>query len=221
MTMKGKIGDVASTLLVWVVVALCIPLMLLVLLGQLLLTPITYIRFKKSRYQKDFPRKYSLWDDVHPDNEVYTIVKENDLPVEYINRNEDYYLFGYFVSGDVLLNFTEPFFYDEKKAAWLFWPGEDEKEPMELDEVEDVDVEHVGEDNTDDCVGVEAAKEMMLQRFAADVPGRECRRVAVFYERQKTERIYGKAQAEALKSAGCILYERGELAQAIREVITQ
>ena len=214
MTAKEKLGDVATTLLVWVVIALCIPLMLLVLLGQFLLTPITYIRFKKSRYQKDFPRKFSLFCGVHPDNEVYTAVKENELPVEYVKWGEDYDLHGYFVSGDILLNFTEPFFYDEKKQAWLFWPGEEEREPMVMDEEAD-------EDNTDDCVGVEAAKEIMLQQFAADVAGRACRRVAVFNERQKTERIYGKAQAEALKSAGCILYERGALVQAIREVVAQ
>lgn len=218
MTAKEKLGDVATTILLWVVITLCIPLMLLVFLGQFLLTPITYVRFKKSRYQKDFPRKFSPFCGVHPDNEVYTVVKENELPVEYINCSEDYDLFGYFVSGDTLLNFTEPFFYDEKKQEWLLWPGNAEDEN---DEVEDVDVEHVGEDNTDDCVGVEAAKELMLQWFAADVAGRECSRVAVFYERQKTERIYGKEQAEALKSAGCILYERGALAQAIREVIEQ
>ena len=212
MTAKEKLGDAATTILVWVVITLCIPLMFLVLLGQFLLTPITYIRFKKSQYQKDFPRKFSLFCGVHPDNEVYTIVKKNDLPVEYMKYNEDYDLFGYFVSGDILLNFTEPFFYDEKKKVWLFWPGKEEREPMEIDEEAD-------EDNTDDCVGVEVAKELMLQRFAADVAGRECRRVAVFYERQKTEKIYGEAQAEALKSAGCILYERGALAQAIQSVI--
>ena len=214
MKVKEKAGNVASTVLVWVVIGLLLPLMLLVFLGQFLLAPITFVRFKKSRYQKDFPRKFSLFCGVHPDNEVYTIVKENDLPVEYIKQDEEYYLFGYFVCGDTLLNFTEPFFYDEKKNVWLFWPGEEEKEPMEIDENED-------EDNTDDCVAVDVAKELMLQRFAADVAGRECRRVAVFYERQKTERIYGKAQAEALKSAGCILYERGALVQTIREVVAQ
>ncbi|MBR3779413.1 MAG: hypothetical protein IKL13_06835 [Clostridia bacterium] len=218
MKIKERLGDIASTALVWVIIALCLPWMLLVLIGQFLYTPIEYIQFKRSRYQQDFPRKYSLWCGVHLDNEVYTIVKENNLPVEYIKWSEDYGLHGYFVSGDTLLNFTEPFFYDEKKQEWMLWPGNAEDEN---DEVEDVDVEHVGEDNTDDCVGVEAAKELMLQWFAADVAGRECRRVAVFYERQKTERIYGKEQAEALKSAGCILYERGALAQAIREVIEQ
>ncbi len=218
MTAKERLGDVATTILVWVVITLCVPLMFLVLLGQFLLAPITYVRFKKSRYQKDFPRKFSFFCGVHPDNEVYTIVKENDLPVEYIKYNEDYDLHGYFVSGDILLNFTEPFFYDEKKKVWLFWPGNAEDEN---DEVEDVDVEHVGEDNTDDCLMAEAAKELMLQLFAADVAGRECRRVAVFYERQKTEKIYGEAEAEALKSVGCILYERGALAQAIREVVAQ
>ena len=132
--------------------------------------------------------------------------------MEYVKWGEDYDLHGYFVCGDTLLNFIEPFFYDEKKKVWLFWPGEAEKEPMEIDENED-------EDNTDDCVAVDVAKELMLQQFAADVAGRECRRVAVFYERQKTERQYGTAEVEALESAGCVVYERGELAQAIRKVI--
>ena len=214
MTVKERIGNVASTALLWIVILLFLPLMLLALLGYLLYWPIAHIKIKRSRYHKDFPRKITFACGLHPDNEVYTIVKENDLPVEYIKQDEEYYLFGYFVCGDTLLNFTEPFFYDEKKQAWLFWPGEEEREPMVMDEEAD-------EDNTDDCVAVDVAKELMLQRFAADVAGRECRRVAVFYERQKTERIYGKAQAEALKSAGCILYERGALAQAIREVIAQ
>ena len=214
MTVKERIGNVASTALLWIVILLFLPLMLLAFLGYLLYWPIAHIKIKRSRYHKDFPRKITFACGLHPDNEVYTAVKENELPVEYIKWGEDYDLHGYFVSGDVLLNFTEPFFYDEKKQAWLFWPGEEEREPMEMDE-------EVDEDNTDDCVGVEAAKELMLQQFAADVAGRECRRVAVFYDRQKTERIYGKAQAEALKSAGCILYERGALAQAIQEVLAQ
>lgn len=212
MNVKEKIGDAASTVLVWVVIVLCLPLMLLVLVGQILYTPIDYIKFKRSRYQKDFPHKYSFACGVHPDNEVYTLIQENHLPIEYIKWNEDYDMHGYFLCGDSLLNFTEPFFYDEKKKVWLFWPGEEEKEPVEIEENE-------GEDNTDDCVAIDAAKELMLQRFAADVAGRECRRVAVFYEHQKTEKRYGKAEAEALRSAGCIVYERGELLSAIRKVI--
>ena len=212
MTVKERIGNVASTALLWIVILLFLPLMLLAFLGYLLYWPIAHIKIKRSRYHKDFPRKITFACGLHPDNEVYTIVKENDLPVEYIKQDEEYYLPGYFVCGDTLLNFTEPFFYDEKKKVWLFWPGEEEKEPMEIDENED-------EDNTDDCVAIDVAKELMLQQFAADVPGRECRRVAVFYERQKTERQYGAAEVEALQSAGCVVYERGELAQAIRSAI--
>ena len=212
MKVKEKMGDVASTALAWVVIGLLLPWMGLILVGYLLYWPIEYVKIKRSRYQQDFPRKISFACGVHPDNEVYTIVKECDLPVEYIKTEEDYDLRGYFVCGDTLLNFTEPFFYEEKKRVWLYWPGEAEKEPMEIEENED-------EDNTDDCVAVDVAKELLLQQFAADVVGRECRQVAVFYERQKTERQNGKAEVEALRSAGCVVYERGELAQAIRKVM--
>ena len=212
MKVKEKMGDVASTALAWVVIGLLLPWMGLILVGYLLYWPIEYVKIKRSRYQQDFPRKISFACGVHPDNEVYTIVKECDLPVEYIKTDEDYDLRGYFVCGDTLLNFTEPFFYEEKKRVWLYWPGEAEKEPMEIEENED-------EDNTVDCVAVDVAKELLLQQFAADVAGRECRRVAVFYERQKTERQNGKAEVEALRSADCVVYERGELAQAIRNVI--
>ena len=212
MKVKEKAGNVASTVLVWVVIGLLLPWMGLILVGYLLYWPIEYVKIKRSRYQQDFPRKITFACGVHPDNKVYTIVKENDLPVEYVKLGEDYDLHGYFVCGDTLLNFTEPFFYDEKKPGWLYWPGEEEREPMEIEGDTD-------EDNTDDCVAVDVAKELMLQRFSADVPGRKCRRVAVFYERQKTERLYGHAQVQALESAGCVVYERGELAQAIRKVI--
>lgn len=212
MEIKKKLGDIASTALVWIVIVLFLPLALLLLVGYLLYWPIEYGKIKRSRYQKDFPRKITFACGVHPDNEAYTIVKDHDLPVEYIRWNEDYDLHGYFVYGDTLLNFTEPFFYDEKKKVWLFWPGEEETEPMEMEEAAE-------EDDTDDCVAIDAAKELMLQRFAADVAGRECRRVAVFYQRQKTEKRYGKAEAEALKTAGCIVYERGELLSAIRSAI--
>ncbi len=217
MTAKERLGDVATTILLWVVITLCIPLMFLVLLGQFLLVPITYVRFKKSRYQKDFPRKFSFFCGVHPDNEVYTIVKENDLPVEYIKWSEDYDLHGYFVSGDVLLNFTEPFFFDEQKKTWLLWPGNSENEN---DEVEDVDVEHVGEDDTDDCLTAEEAKAFLLDCFRTDVGDRACCRVAVFYERKKAEKNYGKEAVEKIKATeDFVVYERGELLQAIQSVI--
>lgn len=214
---KQRLGAMASTLLMWVVALLCLPLMILILVGQVLYTPIEYLKFKRSRYQQDFPRKYSLWCGVHPDNEVYTLIKENDLPIEYIKWNEDYDLHGYFVSGDVLLNFTEPFFFDEQSETWLLWPGNSEKEN---DEVEDVDVEHVGEDNADDCLTAEEAKAFLLDCFRADVGDRACYRVVVFYERKKAEKNYGKEAVEKLKATkDFVVYERGELLQAIRSVI--
>lgn len=162
MKVKGKLGDIASTALVWILIGLFLPWAGLILVGYLLYWPVEYVKIKRSRYQKDFPRKISFACGVHPDNEVYTIVKENDLPVEYIKWSEDYDLHGYFVSGDVLLDFTEPLFFDEKKKVWLFWPGNAEEEELAEDDGDN-------EDSTDDCLTVDGAKECMLESFRANV----------------------------------------------------
>lgn len=212
MKVKAKIGDIASLALVWIVIGLLLPWMGLFLLGYLLYWPVEYVRIKRSRYQKDFPRKISFACGVHPDNEVYTIVKENDLPVEYIKWSEDYDRHGYFVSGDVLLDFTEPLFFDEKKKVWLYWPGNAEEEELAEDDGDN-------EDSTDDCLTVDGVKECMLESFRANVEGRECCRVVVFYDRKKAEKHYGKEAVETLENEGCVVYERGELLQAIQSVI--
>ena len=104
------------------IVALIIflPFFLLYLLFKLLSTPFDYIKYKKSRYQKDFPHKYTWLREPHIDNAPYTAIKENELPVEYIKWSEDYDIGGYFVYKDILLDFTEPFFFDEEKKLFPF-----------------------------------------------------------------------------------------------------
>lgn len=216
MKVKGKLGDIASTALVWILIGLFLPWAGLILVGYLLYWPVEYVKIKRSRYQKDFPRKISFACGVHPDNEVYTLIKENDLPVEYIKWSEDYDLHGYFVSGDVLLDFTEPCFFDEKKGVWLYWPGDEEKEPMEVEADESED-----EENTDDCLTIDGMKTLMLEQFSADVAGRGCNRVVMFYDRKRAEKHYGKKAVETLENEGFAVYERGELLQAIRSVIDE
>jgi hypothetical protein len=179
---------------------------------KILMTPIDYIRYKKSRYQKDFPHKYKWLSEPHIDNKAYTVVKENGFPVDYIKWSENYELGGYFVYKDILLDFSEPFFFDKKKELWLFWPREKE--------YEETDDDAIDEENTDDCLTVEDTRELYLGDFSRDVPDRECRRIVFFYRRDLAEKCYGKEGLEKLcELDDFIIYEKRTLADAIRTFI--
>lgn len=99
-----------------------LPIALIYLLFKLFATLFDYIKYKCSQYQRDFPQKYSWLSVPHFDNAVYTAIKENNLPVEYIKRSGDYNLCGYFVYKDILLDFTEPFFFDKEEKIFLRLP---------------------------------------------------------------------------------------------------
>ena len=67
-----KIGKALLKVLGEVVITVVVLPILLV--AMVIYLPIEYIRFKRSRYQKDFPRKASSGCGPHVDNTVYTIV---------------------------------------------------------------------------------------------------------------------------------------------------
>lgn len=189
---------------------------LILLLYQILYTPIGYYKFKNSLYQKDFPCKFKWLDTPHKDNKVYTIIKENDLPIEYIKFYEDYDMPGYFLYKDVLLDFSEPFFFDKKKGLWLFWQesqalfGQDDDEPLEPDE----------EDNTDDCLTVEEAKELCIEEFKRNIPARICNHVVFFYCAKKAKDYYGEDALNTMQNSDkFILYEKEDLEKVIKEYI--
>lgn len=186
------------------------PFILLYLIFHLFMTPVFYIRHKRSRYQQDFPRKYSWPGYLHPDTEPYTIIKENDLPVEYFKWGDDYELSGYFLYKDILLWFADSFFYDKEKGLLLCWMGEADAEWEE-----DTD-----ENNTDDCLTVAGTQAHMLQEFRRNVPGRECNRVVFFCQRKQVEKNYEEGGLERMRQLDdFVIYEKGELAKAIREFI--
>ena len=109
-----KIKDnIKEKLILTFVLILCLPFCFLFLFFKLLATPFDYIKYNRSRYQKDFPHKYSWLKEPHFDNAAYTAIKESALPVEYIKWSEAYDLCGYFIYKDILLDFTEPLFFDE------------------------------------------------------------------------------------------------------------
>lgn len=203
--------------LLTVICIIALPFLLVYLLFKLLATPFDYIKYKRSLYQQDFPRKYKWLSEPHIDNEAYTAIKENHLPVTYIKWREDYELNGAFLYKDILLDFTEPFFFDEKKALWLFWPGaKDAEEVAEEDEREDL----ADDENTDDCLTVEDTQDYLLEEFRSNIAGYACNRVVFFYPRKSAEKNTGEGAFENMRSHDdFIIYEKGELARAIQEFI--
>ena len=202
------------------IIIIVLPIALIYLLFKLLATPIDYIKYKKSRYQKDFPHKYTWLREPHTDNTPYTVILENELPVEYIKWSEDYDLSGYFVYKDILLDFTEPIFFDEEKKLFLWLPGSKDTEEVSYDESDDSQNTELDEDNTDQCLTFDGMKELILNQFRDNVPSRECKRIVFFYSRKNAERNYKEEGLNVMRNLdGFIIYEKGELATVIKDFI--
>ena len=124
---------------------------------------------------------------------------------------------GYFVYGDILLNFSEPFFFDKKKELWLCWvDGKNWEEEEERECEESVD----DEENTDDCLTVEEAQAYILDEFRTNTGGRECKKVVFFYSKRNVENKYEEGGLEAMqKLEDVIIYEKGRLADSLKEFI--
>ena len=220
MKIKDSIAEKLLTVFCIVAFIIFLPFFLLYLLFKLLWTPFDYIKYKKSRYQKDFPHKYTWLREPHTDNAPYTAIKENDFPVEYIKWSEDYNLSGYFVYKDILLDFTEPFFFDEEKKLFLCLPDSKDAEEVSYDESDDSQKAELDEDNTDQCLTVDGMKELILGQFHYNVPNRECKRIVFFCSRKNAERDYKEEGLNVMRGLDdFVIYEKGELAKVIKEFI--
>ena len=217
MKTKKRITEGLLIVLFAVMFIIALPFLLVYLLFKLLATPFDYIKYTRSRYQQDFPRKYKWLREPHIDNEAYTAIKEADLPVAYIKWREDYELHGTFLYKDVVLDFTEPFFFDKKKALWLFSPEEEDAEEVTEEAEREEPVE---DENTDDCLTVEGMQDFLLEELRSNRTGIACNRVVFFYQRKNAEKNYGVQAVEHLQSRDdFIVYEKRELARAIQEFV--
>ncbi len=213
MKIKDNIEKIFADLVLSVLFIIVLPFILIYFIFKFIMTPIDYIKYKRSRYQQDFPHKYSWLATPHTDNEVYTVIKKNNLPIEYIKWREEYDLNGYFIYKDILLVFVEPFFFDEERGLWLIWPENSFEE--ESEDIDDEDYE-----NTDDCLTVDEAKKYIIERFREDISGRECNRVVFFYSRKNIENNYEEGGLEKMRELDdFIIYEKGELAEAIKKLV--
>ena len=89
--------------------AILIPVGLFLLIFMFITIPFNYYKYRHSQYQKDFPHKFNFLSPFHVDNIPYSIIKENELPIEYIKWSEEYEMYGYFIYKDILLDFTNRF----------------------------------------------------------------------------------------------------------------
>ena len=212
---------VLETLVSFVAVLFFIPFCILLFLGAVLYTPIDYIRFKRSVYQKDYPRRYKWLCGCHTDNPIYTIVKKNKLPIAYLRFYDAYELPGDFILGDTVLLFSKPFFYAKEKEAWLFLPDKDEdgeagEENLQLDEEDNED------ESLDDCLGVEDALAWLKEQYKERYPDRNCARFVFFYEEKFVKDIYGEIALQKMQEEGIfILYKKRELKKTILQFVEQ
>ena len=210
---KNIISNIAPNILVCVLLIIFLPFCLLLLIGYVLYTPIDYIKFKRSAYQKDFPRKYKWLRGRHVDNRIYTIIKENNFPISYLRFYDDYELAGDFLYKDIALNFSQPFFFDDKREEWLFWSHNDGD-----NEAEDVEIE----DNTDDCLTEAESREYILGQFKEQYPNIACTQMVFFYENKFVKSVYGDLALKKMQqNDSFILYQKGKLKEAIQEFISE
>ena len=219
MKFKDRITLILSYILIILGVIILLPIIVpasfIVLTYQILYTPFGYYKFKTSLYQKDFPTKYKWLDGVHQDNGVYTFIKENHLPIQYLKCYEKYDLSGLFLYKDTLLDFSEPFLYDDESMVWCVVPGDDESNEDDTAETETAD-------HSDDyeILTVDGWKESQIMEFKKNFPDQICGNIVFFYNRKRILRWYGEEALNKLKDLdGFILYEKGELEKAIQEYV--
>ena len=195
------------------ILAILIPVGLFFLIFKFITMPFNYCKYRHSQYQKDFPHKFNFLDPFHIDNIPYSIIKENELPVEYIKWSKEYHMHGYFIYKDILLDFTEPFFFDPKTGTFTFYPEEEAEEKTEDDNNQDID-------DVENCLSVEETKAFVLNEFHRNIQERECKQVVFLYSQEKLTKAHGKIALEKMSELNdFIVYKKDALPQVLKEFI--
>ena len=199
------------------ILAILIPIGLFFLLFffifKFITMPFNYYRYRHSQYQKDFPHKFNFLDPFHIDNIPYSIIKENELPIQYIKWSKEYDMYGYFIYKDILLDFTEPFFFDPETNTFIFNPEEEVEEKNEDDNNQDND----GEEK---CLSVEETKAFVLNDFHQNIQECECKQVVFLYSQEKLEKAHGKMAVEKMGELNdFIVYKKDNLHQDLKEFV--
>ena len=181
--------------------AILIPIGLFLLIFKFITMPFNYFKYRHSQYQKDFPHKFNFLDPLHIDNIPYSIIKENELPIQYIKWSKEYDMYGYFIYKDILLDFTEPFFFDPETNTFTFNPEEDN-------------------DDVEKSLSVEETKAFVLNDFHQNIQECECKQVVFLYSQEKLEKEHGKMAVEKMGELNdFIVYKKDNLHQVLKEFV--
>ncbi len=184
------------------IILLFSPLLLFIFLCVAIYTPFNYIQFKTSRYHKDFGGKFSFTRfGVHWDNKYYTIIKKNNLPIEYLKFDESYESLGRFVYRNSLLIFDSPLWYNEERSEWVS---------------EDYD----NEDN-EAIFTLEETKQEYLKFFHEKFPERKCNDVVFFMEKKSFKKHSSKATLRSAKEIDCFVVYEGKLVDTLKKFVNE
>ena len=213
MKFKDSFGSQLLAIICFIfILAILIPVALFILIFKFITIPFSYYKYTHSQYQKDFPHKFNFLDPFHIDNIPYSIIKENELPIQYIKWSKEYDLYGYFIYKDILLDFTEPFFFDPETNIFRFDPEEEAEEKSE-DEQDDID-------DVENCLSVEETKAFVLNGFHNNTQDRECKQVVFFYSQENLEGAHGKIALEKMSElTDFVVYEKGTLLQVLKNFV--
>ena len=214
MKFKDSFGSQLLAIICFIfILAILIPVALFVLIFKFITMPFNYYKYRHSQYQKDFPHKFNFLDPFHIDNIPYSIIKENELPIQYIKWSKEYDLYGYFIYKDILLDFTEPFFFDPETNTFTFYPEKEVKEKIKDDNNQDID-------DVENCLSVEETKTFVLNNFHNNIKERECKQVVFFYSQKNLEKARGKIALNRMSALNdFVVYKKDTLLQALKEFI--
>ncbi len=94
---------------------LFIPVVILFLLWLLIVTPIDYFKYKRTRYYKDTKEKYSWLCTSSYYITLYELIKKENLPIDYYRCNDMFAGYGFFVYKDIIILNDYELCYDEER----------------------------------------------------------------------------------------------------------
>ena len=122
-------------------------------------------------------------------------------------------MYGYFIYKDIVLDFTEPFFFDPETNTFALNPEEEVKEKTEDDNNQDID-------NVENCLSVEETKAFVLNDFHNNIQERQCKQVVFFYSQERLENAHGKIALKKMSELNdFIVYKKDTLHKALKEFI--
>lgn len=111
-----------------ILIIVLIPILLIAVLWLLLMTPIDYIRYKRSPYYKDLRKKYTFAVCYNDTYVLYNLIKKSEIPEIVYHPKEENDPCGYFTLFDILLiyDLSTTIYYEKKKDGFYLIAPEEE-----------------------------------------------------------------------------------------------